>query len=167
MSPPSQRPAVQAARPPRAPYRVVNAVVRWLLSTRRGSTGIGEQLLLLQVTGRRTGRLITVPVAYRPTGDGRLLVLTSAIWRVNLRGGQVPVGVTLRGVRASAAAELVEDPGLVAVVYRNLIGAMGSRRAGRRLGIRIAVDRVPTVEELADAARRDGLSLVYLTPVAS
>ena len=38
----------------------------------------------------------------------------------------------------------------------------GYAEAGRRMGIRVNVDRVPTHEELVDAARRDGLSLSYL-----
>lgn len=140
---------------------MVNRLIRWLLSARGRSRGVGKHLLLLHLTGRRSGRVLDIPVAYRHTVDGRLLVLTSSPWRVNLRG-RTEVQVTVRGIRRAAVAQLVEDPVTVAGVYRELIEELGHARAGRRLGIRITVDRVPTHAELVEAARRDGLSLVYL-----
>ncbi len=70
--------------------------------------------------------------------------------------------VTLRGRRLPATAELVEDVDVVARVYQALIAEQGYAKAGRRMGIRINVDRVPTYEELVETARRDGLSLIYL-----
>ena len=155
------RPVVERVTPPKAPFVLVNAVMRTLLSSRRGSSGVGRRLLLLHLVGRRSGRPLTVPVAYRDVGDGRLLVLTNSRWRFNLRDRD-RVEVTFLGRRQQAHAQLVEDPRVVAEVYDTLITEVGYRRAGRRMGIRINVDRLPTVEELADAARRDGLSLVYL-----
>ena len=80
---------------------------------------------------------------------------------MNLRG-RPEVEVTLRGRRSPAEAELVEDVDAVAAVFRVLICEQGYAKAGRRMGIRINVDRVLTPEELVDAARRDGLSLIYL-----
>ncbi|AEV84451.1 hypothetical protein ACWT_3428 [Actinoplanes sp. SE50] len=155
------RPAVERVQPPKAPYRMVNRAMRWLLSSPGRARRIGQHLLLLHVTGRRTGRRFTLPVAYRDAGDGRLLVLTNSIWRVNLRD-RGDVSVTLFGSLHPAKAQLVEDPDLVAAVYRELIEAVGHDRAGRRMGIRINVDRTPTLAELAEAARRDGLAVIYL-----
>ncbi|MFC0003811.1 nitroreductase/quinone reductase family protein [Micromonospora siamensis] len=160
----SPRPAVQRIRPPSAPYRVVNRVVRWLLTDPARAGRVGRHLLLLHVTGRRTGRDLVFPVAYRDNGDGRLLVLTNSPWRVNLRD-RPDVAVTLLGRRRAARAELVEDPDRVAAAYRTLIEATGHRRAGRRMGIRINVPRTPTHAELAEAARRDGLALIHLDVV--
>ena len=157
----SDRPAVQRVQPPKAPYNVVNRVLGWVLSSPRRASRVGEHLLLLHLTGRKTGRRIDVPVAFRNASDGRLLVLTNSPWRVNLRG-RSEVEVTLRGRRSPAVAELVEDADAVALVYQALISEQGHAKAGRRMGIRINVDRVPTREELVDAARRDGLSLIYL-----
>ncbi|MFC4149847.1 nitroreductase/quinone reductase family protein [Micromonospora mangrovi] len=157
----SSRPPVQRIRPPKAPYRVVNRVMRWLLSTPSRARRVGRHLLLLHVTGRRTGRELVFPVAYRQAGGGELLVLTNSPWRVNLRD-RPDVAVTLLGRRRAARARLVEEPERVAEVYHRLIEEVGHQRAGRRMGIRINVPRTPTHEELADAARRDGLALVYL-----
>jgi hypothetical protein len=117
---------------------------------------------LLHLTGRRTGRVYSTPVAYHPQVDGSLLVLTSSAWRVNLRGGPTPVGLTLLGRRVAATAVLQEDPFAVAEVYQRLIEKHGLAEARRRLGIRINVDRVPTHEELVGAVQRDHLSVVHL-----
>ncbi len=157
----SERPAVQRAQPPKAPYAVVNRVMRWMLSAPRRARRMGGSLLLLHLTGRKTGRAIDVPVAYASVGE-RLLVLTTSGWRVNLRG-RPDVEVTLRGRRVGARAELVEDPDAVAQVYGARIADVGHAKAGRRMGIRINVDRMPTHEELVEAARRDRLSVIYLT----
>ena len=158
----SSRPAVERIRPPKAPYLLINRVMRALLSSPRRSARVGRHLLLLHLVGRRSGRSLEFPVAYRGLDDGRLLVLTNSPWRVNLRDRR-EAEVTLLGRRRRVHSDLVEDPDLVAEVYRGLIEQVGHERAGRRMGIRINVDRVPTREELVEAARRDRLSLVYLT----
>ncbi len=158
---PTSRPPVERVRPPKAPYRVVNRVLRWMLSRPARARRIGRHLLLLHLTGRRSGRRMVFPVAYRRLGDGRLLVLTNSPWRVNLRD-RPDVTVTLLGQARPAQAELVEDPDTVAAVYRALIEEAGHARAGRRMGIRINVPRTPTLAELADAARRDGLAVIRL-----
>lgn len=141
---------------------VGNRVLTWLLSGRRRASKVGHGLLLLHVTGRRTGRVYSTPVAYHRLEDGRLLVLTSSRWRVNLRGGPTPVEVTLLGRRVPGTAVLEENPAVVAEVYERLIGEFGVAKAGQRLGIRINVDRVPTHEELVEAAQREHLSVLHL-----
>jgi hypothetical protein len=156
-----ERPAVERVRPPKAPYRLVNRIMRALLSSPRRARRVGRHLVLLHVTGRRTGRKLVFPVAYRRLEDGRLLVLTNSGWRVNLRG-RPDVAVTLLGEHRPARAELLETPQIVAQVYQQLIEAAGHKSAGRRMGIRINVSRTPSLDELAEAARRDGLSAIYL-----
>ena len=153
--------AVQRVIPPVAPCDLANRTMRRLLSSPRYARRLGEYLLVLHVTGRRSGLVIDVPVAYRPQDDGRLLVLTNSVWRLNLRDASA-VEVTWHAQRRSATAELVEDPQSVADVYATLIDDVGRDKATRQLGVRINVDRAPTREELIDAAVRDGLSLVHL-----
>lgn len=155
-------PPVERAVPPALMVRIANPVLAWLLSGRRRSSKVGQNLLLLHVTGRRTGRVYTTPVSYQRQPDGRLLVLTSSTWRVNLRGGPTPVELTLLGERVPATAELEERPAVVAEVYGGLIEKLGLDDAGRRLGIRINLDRLPTHDELAEAARREHLSVLLL-----
>ena len=126
-------PAVQRAIPPSLVTRLGNPVLSWLLSWPRSAAKVGQSLLLLHVTGRRTGKVYTTPVAYHRRADGSLLVLTSSRWRVNLRGAPTPVGLTVLGRPVAATAVLDEDPLAVAEVYQQLIGEVGLEQAGRRL----------------------------------
>src|SRR4051794_20585001 len=126
-----QRPAVERVRPPKAPFWLMNRVMRTVLASPR-RTRVGRYLLLLHLTGRRTGRRFVLPVGYRRLDDGRLLVLTNSGWRLNLRG-RPNVEVTLLGELRPALAQLVEDPDMVGAVYRQLIDAEGYGKAGRRM----------------------------------
>jgi hypothetical protein len=156
---PDQRPAVERVKPPEAMIRIANPIFGWILRSPLHGL-VDEQLMLLHFRGRKTGRAYTVVVGHRDI-DGQPSILTNSGWRVNFRGG-APVDVTLKGERRSGQAEIVEYPEEVARVYANLIEAYGYEKAGRRLGIRINVDRPPTREELLDAIRRSGLSLVTI-----
>ena len=154
--------SVERAIPPAVMTRIGNPVLTWLLNGPRRAAKVGQALLLLHVTGRRSGRVYSTPVAYHRQADGRLLVLTSSRWRVNLRGGPTSVEVTLLGLRVPGSAVLEEDPEVVADVYERLIGELGLDKAASRLGIRINVDRAPTREELVEAAGREHLSVLHL-----
>ncbi len=63
-------------------------------------------------------------------------------------------------------ATLIEDPDRVAEVYSTLIDRFGWAKAGRRLGIKITVDRAPTHDELAESARHYGLSIISYQPAS-
>ena len=156
------KPAVERIHPPAVVIRMGNPLLAWLLAGSRRASAVGRSLLLLHVTGRRSGRVYSTPVGYHRQPDGSLLVLTSSTWRVNFRGGPTPVALTLLGRRVAATAVLQEDPDLVAKEYQRLIAEFGLARATRRLGIRVNVDREPTLQELADVARREHLSTVNL-----
>jgi hypothetical protein len=136
---------------------VVNPVMRTLL---RAPTHrlVDEHLMLLAYQGRKSGKRYVVPVGYHWI-DGRMSVLTNAGWRVNFRGGH-PVVVRFKGRLLSGTATLREDPDDIARIYADLIDDVGWQQAGRRLGIRINVDRPPTDDELVAAVRTYGLSLV-------
>lgn len=154
----SSKPAVERTHPPDWLMRVVNPLMRRLI--RRGWGRIGEQLAILEFPGRRTGTAYAVPVGYRDI-DGRGAVLTNSAWRHNFAGG-ADATVVRHGKRRPVRAELVDDPAAVAAVYDKLIGEIGWRKAGRQLGVRINVDRRPTLDELEDAVRRSGLSVICL-----
>jgi hypothetical protein len=152
--------AVKQTVPPRALSRLGNPMVRMLLRSPLHGM-LDASVLLLHVTGRKTGRQYDIPVNYVDI-DGRLIVVTSAAWRVNLRGG-ADVEVTWRGRRRPMRALLTEDPAAVAVGYQGLIDRLGWNRARRHLGISAPKGRPPTVLELRDAAREYGWSVVTLT----
>jgi hypothetical protein len=136
--------------------KLVNPFTRRMLARGR----LGDQLLVLHYTGRRTGRSFDVPAGYHDIG-GIVSVLTSSRWRHNLAGGR-DIEVTLRGTRRPAHAVLVDDPETVAELLDRLIHELGHRRAGRRLGLRFNVDRAPTRAELREAVDRSGLSIVQI-----
>jgi hypothetical protein len=155
----AHRPAVERTIPPEAMVRIANPLFgRLLRSPLRGL--VDGHLMLLHFRGKKSGRRYEVVVGRRNIG-GRLAVLTSSPWRLNLRDG-AKVEATVEGERRHGRAELLEDPEEVARVYAGLIEEYGHGRAGRRLGIRINVDRAPTQEELADAVRRSGLSVITI-----
>jgi hypothetical protein len=60
---------------------------------------------------------------------------------------QDSVEVTLEGRRQRGQGELLEEPDEVARVHQLLLARVGPKNA-RRLGLRVNVDREPTVEEL-------------------
>ena len=79
--------------------QTVNRVTRPILRSPAHKL-LSRRLLLLTVTGRRSGRTFTIPVSYLEQ-DGRLLIQPSAperkVWWRNLRGDGAPVRVRLRG----------------------------------------------------------------------
>lgn len=137
--------------------RLVNPLARRVIA--RGM--LGDELLVVHYTGRRSGRRFDVPAGCR-TVDGSICVFTDGRWRHNFAGG-VDVEVTHHGRRRPMRATLHPDPDEVAAVYERLITEHGVPWARRHLGVRVNVDRAPTREELRELARSTGLSIVRLT----
>lgn len=101
------------AAPPRRPLdrfrtRLLNPVVRWVLRTPLHDL-ISRRVVLLEVTGRRSGRTIAVPVRYARDGDTLTLISKrSRTWWRNLEGGAA-VRVTLCGERRCGWATVEHD----------------------------------------------------------
>lgn len=152
------RAAVEDRRPPAAVLRVVDPVMRRLLRSPL-HRAVSSKLMILSVQGRKTDRTIDVVVGRHPV-DGQLLVSASGAWRHNLRGG-APGRVTLDGVEHTGHATLEEGPNEVAAVYRQLLELVGRDRAGD-LGLRLNIQRLPTVEEIEPAVARRAIARVKL-----
>ena len=146
--------------PPQRLVNGINPVVRALLTSPLHAAVDGS-VLMLHVTGRRTGRRYDIPVGYVPL-DGRFLVVTQHPWRANLRGG-ADLEVTHHGRRRRMHADLDEDVDPVARILRAVIEQIGRRAARRRLGLQIAVDRTPTQAELEAAVHAFHLATIVLT----
>src|SRR5262249_1925373 len=147
--------------PPPALAKMGNPLVRMLLaSPLRGM--LDDSVLVLHLTGRKTGRRYNIPVGYVDL-EGKLTVVTVARWRVNLRGG-ADVEVTRHGCLRRMRAQLDEDPASVAVSYQAMIDRIGWKKAERQLGISLPSGRAPTALELKDGAREYGWSVIPLTP---
>ncbi|WP_306232915.1 nitroreductase/quinone reductase family protein [Agrococcus beijingensis] len=153
-----QRIAVEELLLPPTVLRVANPIIRAVLRSPLHRM-LSAEMLLLHITGRRSGRTYDVPVG-RHEIDGALVVSAGGAWKHNLRGGAA-LEVTIDGHRRRAHGELVDDPDAVARAFATMIGATGLRRANR-LGLRINVDRSPTLDELQVALADRGLVLLRL-----
>jgi hypothetical protein len=159
----SDPPLVQGGEPPKLAIRFLNPVMRLLLRSRFHRLG-SRQFMLLTVTGRKTGRIYTVPVG-RHQSDGTIVVYAAGGWRKNLRGG-APVRVVIDGVEHAGYAELEEDPDRVAQAYKTRLDELGVGEA-RVLGLKVSGERSPTAEEIKPAVAERAIATITLTDESS
>jgi hypothetical protein len=119
--------AVRSEHPPEALMRhVVNPVMRRLLRSPLARwTG---PLVLLEVTGRRTGRQFRIPVIGHWV-DGVLHVSTDARWTANFEGG-AGLSVVQHGKRWAGRGLLLDDPQETVAVLRAALGTSSPRSMG-------------------------------------
>src|SRR5580704_12198244 len=113
----AQAPRVQTLKA----QNLVNRIVRGLLRTPLLSRLAGSRLVTVYVTGRKSGRRYSVPVAYT-RDEGDLLIGTPFGWGRNLRSGE-PVSVRYKGRLRQADVRVFTDEagvtGLYAVMCRD------------------------------------------------
>jgi hypothetical protein len=151
--------AVSRSTPPQRLINLMNPLVRAILRSPLHAAA-DNALLILHLTGRRTGRRYDIPVGYVEL-DGRFIVVTQHTWRSNLRGG-ADVEVTYAGRRRPMHADLDEEPASVAATLHAVIERIGWRAARRQIGLTINVGRTPTSAELEQAVREYHLATVTL-----
>jgi hypothetical protein len=98
-------------RPPRlrrqaTMMRVINVPVRRILAL-PFSTPLSKRLMLLYLTGRRTGQSYRQPVSYVEDGES-LLTPGGGNWKLNLQPGR-PERIRLNGRDVSARPDLIDD----------------------------------------------------------
>jgi hypothetical protein len=93
----------------------VNTIIRGLLHVPGLSKVIGSKLLTVYVTGRKSGRHYTMPVAYTKH-DGALLIGTPFAWGRNLRTGE-PIEILLQGKKRVADVRVYKDEAEVEEAY--------------------------------------------------
>jgi hypothetical protein len=101
-------------------FRVVNVPMRLILGLPT-STPLGKRLMLVYLTGRKTGRLYRQPISYVRDAE-TLLTPGGGRWKLNLVEGQ-PTHVRLRGRDIALRPELVRDP----VDVDRLLGIMSAK----------------------------------------
>lgn len=101
-------------------FRVLNVPMRTILGL-PVPTPLGGRLMLVYLTGRKTGRRYRQPVSYVRDGDA-LLTPGGGRWKLNLIEGQ-RVRIRLRGRDIQAVPEVVFDPEHVA----ELLAVMAER----------------------------------------
>lgn len=152
--------AIGRSIPPQRLINLVNPIVRAVLQSPLHRMLDGA-LLVLHITGRKTGRRYTIPVSYVDL-DGYLIVITQHSWRVNTRDG-ADLQVTHRGHHRLMHGELDEDPTTVATTLYRVIERIGWKAAQRQFGLKIQAGRKPSLPELENAAREFGLASLTLT----
>ncbi len=137
---------VRDARPPRAVLRLVNPIVKALLRTR--ASRAMPQIALLEFSGRRTGRGLSVVVGWHALHDARV-VFTPASWRSNFSGG-APATVRWRGLDEEHEGTLELDPAAVARAIDVVVRAGTSPRA---LGLRVPAGHTVTAADVVRTRR--------------
>jgi deazaflavin-dependent oxidoreductase (nitroreductase family) len=104
----------------------------------------GQPVLLLQTTGRRSGRSRTTPVQYLAEGDTFLVVASDAgathppAWYLNLRANadaRIQVGTRTIDVRAHEAAGLERAESWRRLTAANRYLDRAARKAGRDIPV--------------------------------
>jgi hypothetical protein len=95
--------------------------------------------------------------------DNQLYALTAAPWKNNFRDG-ADAEVLNDGKKTPMRGELITDPATVAELSHRCAESYGVKRAQRMMGLGFRDERIPTVEEFTEAAQREKLVAVKLTP---
>jgi hypothetical protein len=156
-----QSPAVAPGHPPDALLRVANPILRRLLRTPVLGAA-RKQLMVLTFTGRKSGKQYSIPVSAHRIDNG-LYALVGAPWKLNFRGGAT-AEVLHDGKATAMRGELIEDRSVVADLYHRCAESYGVKAAQRMMGLKFRDQRVPTLEEFAEAVDRDRLAAVRFTP---
>ncbi len=144
-TPTAARPAGQAQV--MAVQKVANSIVRTLLRTPGVSSGMGKRLLIVNVTGRKSGKKYSVPVAYT-RNEGALLIGTPFAWARNMRTGE-PVEVILRGRRRQADVQVISDEEGVIAAYDVI--CRDNRQFAKFNNIGYGPDSAPKADDLHGA----------------
>lgn len=144
-------------RPPDAAYRVINPLMGLLLRSPLHGP-LGERLLLLEYTGRKSGKRFRIPVAYVRQGR-ELLLATQSGWKANFRDGAL-VKVWLAGERRPAFAELIADDAGTADAFGRMVRAQPN--FARIIGADVGPDGAITQADLA-RVRGEGFAAIRVT----
>jgi hypothetical protein len=156
-----QPPAVTVSHPPAALLRAVNPIARFLLRTPVAGT-LRKQMMVVSFNGRKTGRRYSIPLSAHQI-DNDLYAMTSAPWKHNFREGAT-AEVQHGGKTTTMRGELIQDRAVVADLARRCAESYGVKRAQLMMGLKFRDQRIPTVEEFAEAVDREHFAAIRLTP---
>jgi len=121
---------------------------------------LSKKRMLLTFTGRKSGKLYTIPLSYAQDGDTILCITDSSWWR-NLRGG-VPVKVMLKGqARDGIAQAIFDDPEEIMRGLQKLLQAIPSDAKYHE--VKLDLKGQPDEEDMARAANNSILIRIHLT----
>ena len=114
---------------------------------------LSGSIMLITVTGRKSGKAYTTPVNYTRLGEGEALNVMSyrqRTWWRNLRGGAA-VTLHLQGRDVPGQATLFEDDEGVAAELASMLKQ--SPGYAKYLGVKLDSNRQPAPEDVARAAQ--------------
>jgi hypothetical protein len=155
-----QTPAVSIGHPPETLLRIANPILRFMLRTPLAGPLRG-QLMVLNFKGRKSGRQFSIPVSAHRI-DNALYAIASATWKHNFRDG-AEADVLHEGKTTKMRGELISDPTLVAELCERCATSYGVKKAQTMMGLKFRDDRIPTVEEFAEASTREKIVAVKFT----
>ena len=133
-------------------FRMINPFVAWLLESRLHGL-ISFQLMLLEITGRRSGRIFRIPVSYAKQSDDLIcLTLGENLWWRNLLDCSSAT-LIYKGQRQLAPVQVVaNDAANIEAQMRMLIAhnPIDAFFAGVRLNFKLE----PNAADLTVAATR-------------
>jgi hypothetical protein len=151
--------SIDAAHPPQALLNVINPTLRFALRTPLGSAL--KQFMVVNFTGRKTGRRFSVPVSAHHL-DGDLYVILEAKWKHNFRDG-APAEVTHGGRTTTMHGQLINDPEAVADIVHRVASSYGAKKAQQVMGMKFRDNTIPSKDEFVAAAKQ-GINAIRLTP---
>ena len=98
---------------------VINVPMRLILGL-PFATPLSRQLMLLHLTGRKSGKRYVQPVSYVPDGN-TLLTPGGGRWKLNLKPSEC-VRLRLRGRDVLARPEFIHDVDQIEVLLRRMVG---------------------------------------------
>ena len=138
---------------PRGLFKFVNPVMKLLLSSPLHGL-MSRNLMLLNFSGRKTGKRISVPIGY-VRKDNHLIVFTFGKWWRNLQNN-TEVMLRLQGKDVKGRANIVSDLRAVADMINMVVDTRGADMA-KRLGF----ERIPSDTSLDEIKKRT-LNLVFI-----
>jgi hypothetical protein len=138
-------------------FRIVNVPMRLILSLRT-ATPLSKRLMLVYLTGRKSGRHYRQPISYIRDGE-TLLTPGGGKWKLNLVESE-PTHIRLRGEDISLRPELVRDADEV----ERLLGVMSAKNPMVSRFVPIPKREGHYDRERLNLAIRHGFCIVRWTP---
>lgn len=154
----SNHAAPRRREPPAAVFRAVNPIMKALLRSPLHGL-VSKRMMLLEVTGRKSGARYLIPIGYTRAGD-TLYAGTKGRWYKNLVGG-APLRVRLGGRWLAARGDVIADVEGMRAAYRQFLPL--APHYVRILGVRLDAHGEPDREDV-EAAQRDGHVVVRVRP---
>ena len=155
---PPAEPTLVRSVPPSFVMKLLNPLATFLVS--RGWTRVGDAVMILRWTGRRSGAAYATPVS-RMELDGRVFTTTTATYRHNFVGGG-PAELVVDGECRSVTGTMIDDPVAIGSYLRAFLDAEGFSGEGRAFGATITGD--PTADDIAAYVAEVGTVVIEFIP---